>query len=353
MDGIKYTDVFDEAVNRFALNEKCNISFEEASKKNRCHTARLEYDGFCVLIKYGEACLEGYSFLEGSEFSKCVVTKFIFPFSETPFSVYDVHNAVDDNVFTTYDFHCLYKPEDITNALKTVFDFIIRNKIELERVNTDTEFQGRLEASFAGGLKIASKRITPQKLKDNPEKYLSSHDVDLYFLRHQNDVFCDFVYKGKRGALERFFAKESKRKRLLPFEERYLEYLFKNDFEIPNTAVSNEVKGRIKNTKKVKFASTLSVAISVFIALFIDYLFYEFIFPTAFNITPSEEGTITFDLIFYTLGIVLFIGKPIEYLLLNKKELYEKRSKKSAFWCTIIGILLILTGFVIQYFTII
>ncbi len=243
-----YKTALEEKISSFVVSDGDIVNYDSRyNEKKKCLEITLNYRDFTVLMYYSKFDLYGYSFLENDNSQNQLVTKFLFSFSKIPYSIYDVHNAVDDRVFDTYDFHCLYNESRLLEAADTVFAFISRNKNLLFSINENETLKNKLEASFDRGLKLASKKITREKISQDPEKYLYNHDVALYLYRTGESTLTDAVNHSKKGQFQRFFAKESKKDRLLTYEERYLEYLYENDFN----AADGKVEERVKTQQSV------------------------------------------------------------------------------------------------------
>lgn len=269
---LQYRGALESKINELACDRKILSHSEEYDEDQGALKITLNYEGFRVTLTYSSDDHRGYTFLENENIEKCLITRFEFDYSDIIYSIYDVHNAVLDNKFDTYVFHCLYNEAQVLEAADRVFGFINRNYSILCAVNGNEQLQQRLDSSFDRGLELVSKKITREKLRENPEKYYNRLESDLFYLRHTETVITDHMNNGSTKALQRFFTRESKRNNLLTFEERYLEYLFENDFSVADQDVSERVRKQEKTSGSLKRAETAAILISLVLAVALNFL---------------------------------------------------------------------------------
>lgn len=347
---MEFNDAFISELERQAVLKGANVTF---SQEKNLINADVEFSGFTVKIKYTNEMSSGYSFLEGTEIAKCLLTKFKFSFSNISYSIYDIHNTVDDKIFTTYDFHSIYNANDLTNAIDTVFDFITRNYDKISSIPDDMPMQAKLIESFEKGLAVAKKKVTPEMYCSDVEKYEESLDIALYFLRYNETAFTDFIVKGKVNQLQRFYAKNSKKCKLLPFEERYLEYLYEHDFKVCDEKITNDTKDKYKTSRLANKSSNTAILISLALGFITNFLTDYIINATALAgyttfCSFSRVDTIIYFLLL--LGFYLLICTPVEKLIKSKKGIYRKRTPLTIILLVVFGVALVAGGITLDVY---
>lgn len=328
MEKVLYNEVFEKKIKQYSLEnnsiKSVDYSFDE--KKSE-YNALLHFDDFVIQIVYSCSNWEQYSFMESQTTSRCLLTTFKFPFSDYPFSAYDVHNALQDNKFETLEFHCLYDETALEAAIDAITAFITRNSVMLCEINSSPELQKALNDSYLHDLAVASKRITKTKLESDIEKYTNEHSVNLYFYRKDESVFTDFAVRGKRRALENFFVKKSAKGKFLKYEERFYNYLMESDFKINNEAFVENVKISSKKASRIEIADTIAIIFSLILALILNFsvaelaqnsISDEYIIIKSFAAEPS----FTIFLAAFA-GFIILTHRLITYLLLRKGNLYK------------------------------
>lgn len=285
----------------------------------------LFYQGFTVLMKFGRDITEGYSFVENTNTDRALITKFEFPFSKIPYSIYDVHNTVSDPVFCTYDFHCLYGDKSIDSAFDTVIEFINRNEKIISEINGNAQLRKKLEDSFENGLRVASKKITPEMIDENPDKYLHKHDLNLYFLRSAETAFTDFVNGKKTKTLQKFYISHHKKNNLLTYEERYLDYLYENDFNLTNEDFVEEVEKREKSSSHINGKESVTTLISLIISFAVNLLLgilTEHKLEESYFLLKEITIDSIIPLLISAVFMTLVLRFPVDYI-------FSKRNKES------------------------
>lgn len=323
---LQYAGALELKINELACDRKILSHNVEYDEDKEILKAALDYEGFRVILTYSSNNHQGYTFLENENVEKCLLTRFMFNYSDIIYSIYDVHNAVLDSKFDTYDFHCLYNQAQVLEALERVIGFINRNYNLLCAVNTNEKLQQRLDSSFDRGLELVSKKITREKLKQDPEKYYEKHEVNLYFFRSTETVFTDHMNNGSTKALQRFFARESKLNHLLTYEERYLEHLFENDFNISDRDVMERVNKQERTSgslKKAETAATLvSLVLSVALNLLIAYLCESRLEEKYWLLYDIELDSIV-PFVFYIAGFCAIIHPVFKYFAMRKRDDFD------------------------------
>lgn len=354
---IPYSAFAEKRINELCLENRNILSHKIENDDDDNMIITLVFQSFSVTLKYSEAVFEDYSFLENENNGKALIAKFEFPFSKIKYSIYDIHNTVEDNIFCTYAFHCLYNEAALGSAIETIFDFINRNYDIINSINSSEKLQEKLDASFENGLKVASKKITKEKLKKNPEKYFKSHDTDLYLLRLDETAFIDNIIKGSTKSLQNFHRHNLKKGTFLTFEERYMNYLIQNDLKHPDEEIVKNIKEHNKVSKKIGNSHTISIAISFILAMAINILIgiavEKKIEKDYFLLSEVTIDNI-FKIIPMIFGFILLTLHPIENLLMRKNKNYDtqktKNDKKAAAILALIGIICIAGSSAYFYF---
>ncbi len=342
---LQYRSALESKISEIVCDRKILSHNEEYDEDWGVLKITLDYEGFRVTLTYSSDDQRGYTFLENENVEKCLITRFKFDYSDIIYSIYDVHNAVLDNKFDTYDFHCLYNEAQLLEAVDSVVGFINRNYSILCAVNGNEQLQKRLDSSFDRGLELVSKKITREKLREDPEKYYDRHETNLFLFRHAETVITDHMNNGSAKALQRFFTRESKRNHLLPFEERYLEYLFENDFSVADQDVSERVRKQEKTSgslKRTETAATLiSVVLSVALNFLIAYLCESRIEEKYWLLRDIElDSIIPFAL--YIAGFCAIIHPLLKHFSMKRRKDYDiKTDSKVNAVIALIGVVLI------------
>lgn len=355
---LQYRQALESKINS-VLFENRNIlnSAVEYNEDEQRLAITLEYENFTAMLFYLDSNDYGYTFLENENTEKCLITKFKFPYSDIVYSIYDVHNCVDDKKFDTYIFHCIYSECELVRAVDTIIAFINRCYSKLIAINNDDEMKARLDASFDNGLALASKKITREKLLQNPEKYYDKHDFNLYLFRSAETVFTNHINNGKTKALQRFYASESKKNHLLTYEERYLEHLFENDFCVADDELVNRVQIQEKTSGRLNHASTVSTIISIILALALNILIAlitENKIEKSYYLFKDVEIELIIPLVFYIISFSAIINEPIKRIIMKNKQGYNdeqtKDDKKIYAWLAVAGVVVIIAVSVFLHF---
>lgn len=295
--------------------------------------------------------------MESENTGKALIAKFEFPFSDIPYSIYDIHNTVDDNIFRTYAFHCLYDENAVGEAIDIIIDFIERNHQSISNISSSPFLQTKLTDSFENGLKIASKKITMDQIKNKPAKYLSKHDTDMYFLRSDETAFVDHITKGSIRAIQKFHADHTKEGTLLKYEERYLDMLFENDFNYTDEELVESVKKNDKVSKKLTNTTNISTVISLILSIVISIIigvFTEKRIEENYILLKEISLNSIFKIIPMLIGFFMMIYNPVEYLIMKHNKDYDSsqssNDKKAYAVIALIGIILIAGSSAYLYF---
>lgn len=327
-------DIITDKINSFALlDSRVRNLIINCSEGKDALDIKIEFENFMVQISYSYlGKTYGYRFAENEEPAGCLNTEFLFPFSSIAYSIYDVHNAVDDREFVNLEFHTLNSNESAADAADTVISFIQRHIDELNLCDDDVK--NALEDSFKNGIEIASRRYNYEDLKNNPKK-LEKHKANLYSLRYENPFYA-FLAHGKVHQLQIWLAKKSAKGKLLTFEKRYYDYLMENGFKADNPKLSERLKKESKNQLRrslLYYGFTLAAFIfSMLICLVCDFaageLFYkDYLRVFDFNMFFSIRMillTVSIEILLHPVMVKL-VGEeavlPVDKIIVEKRKI--------------------------------
>ncbi|MCM1115796.1 MAG: hypothetical protein NC397_09905 [Clostridium sp.] len=279
----RYLDIVNNRLRQFALLNNSSYSDLAEDDDLFCYHTCVILNNFEVHFYCTFNLSAGYPFMEIDEDSSeyCLLTRFKFGFSDTYFSPYDIHNLVGDNDFRTLDFHYLITEDVLNKALDNITNFITRHSFELSQISTNALYQEQLTSNYKMDMQIVSKKITDEKLKKNFGKYSKKHEFNLYFhnLEHQ-PKFNAFAAKGKSKELQRILSKYSAKGWLTIFEQRYMDYLMKTDFQKPDEDKTYFISSTRKSNKYTSIIVIISFLLAFAISIVIDLLIWNLVDET-------------------------------------------------------------------------
>lgn len=307
------------------------------------------------MIRYSNTLLESYSFIESENLGNSIVTAFKFAFSPIEFSIYNIHNIVDDQTFVTYDNHCVYAKEDVDSTIDTIFEFIGRNSRKASKIAESGDMQEALLQSAKHDLGIVAKNVDFDRFAEYSDNNLIEKcNSRLYTYRCGDETFKKHILTGAKSEIQKWLAKKSAKNKLLDYEIRYFDYLIANDFEASNTQFNDSVSEHDKRSSIVSKISLVSVAISMFAAYGISYLIEKITLGAIADngYYPMSIHNFNFVLIMVlTVGIDVIIGIVAANAILRKKDLTALVQGKTAqIICTVLGVAIIFAGGAMTYF---
>ena len=318
-------------------------------------TANIKYSGFTATVKYCNALLASYSFIESQNLGNSIAAAFKFDFSPIEFSIYNIHNAVDDQTFVTYDNHCVYAKEDVDSTIDTIFEFIGRNSKKISEIAENGDMQAALLQSVRHDLGIVAKNVEFDRFAE----YSDSNLIDkcnskLHSYRYGDETFKNHILTGAKSDIQKYLAKKSAKGKLLDYEKRYFDYLLANDFESSNTQFKDSVKEQDKKSAIVSRISFISVIISMFAAYGISYLIEKITLGAIKDSGYYPMVIHDFNFIFIivlTVGIDVLIGIVAANAILKKKDMTALvQSRSTQIICAVLGAAIICAGCVMTYF---
>lgn len=318
-------------------------------------TASIKYSGFTAMIRYSNTLLESYSFIESEYLGNSIVTAFKFAFSPIEFSIYNIHNIVDDQTFVTYDNHCVYAKEDVDSTIDTIFDFIGRNSQKASKIAENGDMQEALLQSAKHDLGIVAKNVDFDRFAEYSDNNLIEKcNSRLYTYRCGDETFKKHILTGAKSEIQKWLAKKSAKNKLLDYEKRYFDYLIANDFEASNTQFNDSVSEQDKRSSIVSKISLVSVMVSMFAAYGISYLIEKIVLNSieAKGYSPLYANNFDFiPILVLTVGIDILIGIAALNIILKKKDLTTLiEGKTTKIICAVLGTAIIIGGCVFAYF---
>ncbi|MCM1285875.1 MAG: hypothetical protein NC213_05125 [Acetobacter sp.] len=345
MTKLRFESIIREQINNFVLSDRRVVKNNFSADDNEL-TFELCFENFCVFIRYyNYKKLLGYNFLEDSYPSDCLYTEFNFPFSKIPYSIYDVHNAVNDSEFTVLNFHNINSEEYAEEAVNDVLSFVSRHIDKLN--NCSDDFAEILDASFKHDLALVSKKIKYEDLENNP-KLQKKHQENMYFFRNEQSYFVNFINYGKVSALQKWLVQKSSKNQLLTFEERYYDYLIENDFKIENDRLRQNLKQSHSETKIIYLFNIITTIITIFIGFGLSFcceLISKELFYKDYTIYSSFYYWSSIIAVIMAVGFSFVISPAVKRIFFRHKNIASSyddiiiKNKKIIIPCVVLVIL--------------
>lgn len=235
----------------------------------------INFGKFTAYFCFDELDIFGYRFLETPISEEKVVgigallTRIKFDFSNLYFSLYDIHNVIKSNEFTTLDFHNLSDENDFEMAFNSISAFITKNLYLINNITSDLNLQQELTNNYFADVKALSKKPKLDEFDTNIHDATVYFESDLYTRPKLENEIDRYLCAGNYSALLKKFYKYEDKGKVTTFEKRFVNYLVDNDFP----AISPERK-RIRkkeNTNKLAtgFFSIVTLIISFVITIFL------------------------------------------------------------------------------------
>ncbi len=327
-----FTGIIEDKVNSFAQRYATECKGFIFNEKTNEESITFSLKGFDVSIFTGDNLTYGYPLFEDTEnlTGYSILTRFKFFFSPYYFSPYDIHNVIESKDFGTLDFHTLQDAEDVAEATEKILGFIEKNIDKIAAISGNLILQKRLKNNYEHDLSAVSKKITPDRLKENFRKYTERHELNLYFLGYANPTYS-FANSDKYKELDKYFKRKSKKGRLTVFEQRLYTYLEDNGYEPVSDEAKESIKKQQKKTRKTFLFEVASYLIGGFLSIItfiaVEKLTLMFFRDSSYRLLGIEEcpkSSFFLILICYRY-IIIYISE----LLFIKKEYSSQRDKKA------------------------
>lgn len=266
-----YIDILNTELKEFTnrnpdiiFNEVVNVEYEDYTEGS------LKFDSFTVLFRCHKGG-SGYSFMEVPVTEKdnpLFLTKityealFKFDFSEIPFSVYDIHNVVNDQNFKTLCFHDITTEEEAVYAVSEILNFITKNISSINAVANDSNLQTALTNNYFHDEKVFDEKFSVDSFNEDIETNAYLHEATSNTHLAIQDGVYRFLTTGSYRLLVKEFNKAKKKNNLTVFEERYEKFLYDNNFENTDEITTK----KLKSAKNTRFYSGIIYTALIFVS---------------------------------------------------------------------------------------
>lgn len=235
----------------------------------------INFGKFTAYFCFDELDLFGYRFLEAPISEEktagigALLTRIKFDFSNLYFSLYDIHNVIKSNEFTTLDFHNLSDENEFEIAFNSVGKFITKNLYVINNIASDFNLQQEITNNYFADVKALNKKPKLDEFDTN------IHDATLYF---ESDLYTNpkleneidlFLCTSKYSSLLKKFYKYEEKGKLTVFEKRFVNYLVDNDFPAIAPERKSVRKKENKNNLVTGIFSIITLIISFALTLFL------------------------------------------------------------------------------------
>ncbi len=246
-----FAGIIENAIADFCERNNLTASSFVFDENTEEESLTLTLNGFDVHFYIGDNLSYGLRLFEDTENLEgyCILTRFKFQFSPFYYSPYDIHNVLDCTDFETLDFHTLHDDDDVKKAIAAVLSFIEKHSEEIGDISGSLLLQKQLKDNYEHDLSVVSKKITPEKLRENFRKYAEKHELNLYF-HGRADLTVAFANSDKYKELDEYFRNKSKKNKLTVFEQRLYRHLDENGYKPVSESVKASVKKQVKTNNK-------------------------------------------------------------------------------------------------------
>ena len=352
-----HIDVLNRELKSFATRNP-SVIFDEVVNTDEDYTqGSLKFDSFTVLFRCHSGG-SGYSFMEIPLFDDtksapmgCTEATyealFKFDFSEIPFSIYDIHNAINDQNFRTLCFHNIVTEENAVDAATEILDFISKNEYQINQLGTDQNLQKLLLDNYFHDEKVFDKKLDINKFNEDVETNAELHEVVMGIHLAIQDGVYKFLLTGNNKLLVKEFNKAEKKNDLIIFEKRYEKYLYDNNFQKPDSKMIKTLEKGKKNSTITRFFNTALVILSfvsgVVLSDVCEKLMVNIFYPDDLFLGYTSSGILNLLLVF---GVVLLIfgsvyKLPFDFIKNKVSRIFKKEYEKTVI---IAGLVLIVMG---------
>lgn len=352
-----HIDVLNRELKSFATRNP-SVIFNEVVNTDEDYTqGSLKFHSFTVLFRCRSGG-SGYSFMEVPMFDDtksapmgCTEATyealFKFDFSEIPFSIYDIHNAIDDQNFRTLCFHNIITEENAVVAATEILDFISKNEYQINQLGTDQNLQKLLLDNYFHDEKVFDKKLDINKFNEDVETNAELHEVLMGIHLAIQDGVYKFLLTGNNKLLVKQFTKAEKKNDLILFEKRYEKHLYDNNFPKPDSKMIKALEEGKKNSTITRFFNTalviLSFVLGVVLSDVCEKLMVNSLYPDDLFLGYTSSGILNLLLV---LGVVLIIlgsvyKLPFNFIKHKVSRIFKKEYEKNVI---IAGLVLVVMG---------
>ena len=353
----EHIDVLNRELKSFASRNPSLIFNEVVNTEEDYTQGSLTFDNFTVLFRcHGGG--SGYSFMEipmlddtRSAPMGCVEATyealFKFDFSQIPFSIYDVHNAINDQNFRTLCFHNIITEENAVDAISEILDFITKNEYKINQIATDENLQKILLNNYFHDEMVFDKKFDINKFNEDVEANAELHEVIMGWGLNIQDGVYKFLLTGNNKLLVKQFNKAEKKNNLILFEKRYEKYLYDNNFQKPESKMIKSLEEVSKNSTITKLFNgglvLLSFVVGVILTDICEKLLVNIFYPNDIFLGYTSSGILNLILV---LGVVLLCfgiayKLPFKFIKNKVTRIFKKEYEKPIL---IIGLVLVVIG---------
>ena len=352
-----HIDILNRELKSFATRNP-SVIFNEVVNTDEDYTqGSLKFDSFTVLFRCHNGG-SGYSFMEVPLFDDtnsapmgCTEATyealFKFDFSEIPFSIYDIHNAINDQNFRTLCFHKIITEENAVNAASEILDFISKNEYQIDQLGTDENLQKMLLDNYFYDEKVFDKKFDINKFNEDIETNAELHEVIMGLGLNIQDGVYKFLLTGNNKLLVKQFTKAEKKNDLILFEKRYEKYLYDNNFQKPDNEFTKELKSNKKSYKITKLVNALILIAGFVIGIVLSEVLSELLVKAFYKddlflgYTSSGFTSIFFIIGFVLLAFAIAYKLPFDFFKNKIEKIYKKEYNKVVL---IVGIAMVIIG---------
>ena len=352
-----HIDVFNRELKSFAA---CNpaVVFNEVVNTEEDYTqGSLTFDNFTVLFRcHGGG--SGYSFMEIPIFDDgrsaplgCVEATyealFKFNFSQILFSIYDIHNAINDSNFRTLCFHNIITEEDAVDAISEILDFITKNEGIIKQISNDTQLQKTLLDNYFADEKVIDDKFDINEFNKDIESNTEIHNIVLGIHMAIQDGIYKFLLTGNYKQLVKEFNKAEKKNDLIVFEQRYQKFLYDNNFPKPDNTIIQKLKEGDKNTTFTKIFNggivLLGFIIGITLSEIISTVLVDTLYKNDLFLGYTSSGILSMVFIIGALLIIISTAYKLPFKFIKNKvsRMFKKEYDKPVL---ITGLVLLAVG---------
>lgn len=346
----KIIDKLNQLIRDYAVRNG-NLYFKPIEKNDKGdYVGSVNFGKFIAYFCFDEIDFFGYRFLETPISEEKIagegslLTRIKFDFSKLYFSLYDIHNVIKSNEFTTLDFHSLCDEEDATKAFNAVSDFITKNLYSINNIASDSLLQKQLTDNYFADLKALNKKPKFDEFDTDIYSATVGFESDLYTQPKIENEIDKYLCDGNNSALLKKFYKYEEKGKLTVFEKRFVNYLIDNDFPAISPERKHARKKEVKNGIVRGFFSVCTVVLSfilaIFLAVSIESMSINNFYGDMTYVGVATSHEITFILFFF--GIVICIARALHFIPQFKEWTVFNNFTKSIKAINIISIIAVL-----------
>ena len=353
----EHINVLNRELKNFATRNPSVIFSEVVNTEEDYTQGSLKFDNFTVFFRcHGGG--SGYSFMEVPMFEDnrsapmgCVEATyealFKFDFSQILFSIYDIHNAINDQNFRTLCFHNIITEENAVDAISEILHFISKNEYQINQIGINENLQKTILDNYFYDEKIFDKKFDINKFKEDVETNAEMHEVLMSLTLTIQDGVYKFLLSGNNKQLVKEFNKAEKKNELILFEKRYEKYLYDNNFQKPDSKLIKKLEQNNKNSTITKFFHAAIVLFGFFIGSILSAILENFLVDIFYkdDLFLSYTSTEILNLIFVAGVVLTCLGiaykLPLKFIKNKVSKVFKNKYETPVI---VVGLVLIVIG---------